>query len=457
MLVRFSKILSAAAVTSSLCANMWAQAGQTPQGGQTPAGQQQGAQAGEAKPASGGKNWKDRAEFDLFEQIRTEKSPQKKLELLNTYKTKYPETDFKQERLLLYLNTYQALNQFDKVYATAKEILASDPKDVTALYYITLLTPQLNNQDPAALDTAEKAANGLLSNLDTIFSAEKKPATTSEPQWKKERSNMEALGHKTLGWVAMIRKNNDVAHQELQKSLELNPNDGFVSYWLGQVMVAQIGEKNTPEQTPIALYHFARASTYEGPGAVTPEGRKQIEDYLRKTYTGYHGDDSGLAEIKTQAKQSALPPAGFTVKSVKELAVEKLAKEEEFKRQNPKLALWMNLKDALQAETGEQYFETGMKGTALPALKGKLVSQDPPTRPKELKLAMSDEMTPELTIVLDAPLAGKADPGTELEFEGAVAKTFTKDPFMVTVELEKSKLVGWPEQAAPAKRRRSAR
>jgi hypothetical protein len=60
---------------------------------------------------------------------------------------------------------------------------------------------------------------------------------------------------------------------------------------------------------------------------------------------------------------------------------------------------------------------------------------------------------------MDAPLRGKADPGTDLEFEGT-ATGFTKDPeFMVTFEVEKEKLVGWPVQAAapPAKKAGGAR
>ena len=50
---------------------------------------------------------------------------------------------------------------------------------------------------------------------------------------------------------------------------------------------------------------------------------------------------------------------------------------------------------------------------------------------------------------------GKADPGIEIEFTG-VAKEFAKEPFMVTFEVEKAKLTGWPvkdtaPKAAPKK------
>jgi hypothetical protein len=43
---------------------------------------------------------------------------------------------------------------------------------------------------------------------------------------------------------------------------------------------------------------------------------------------------------------------------------------------------------------------------------------------------------------LDGALPGKMEPGGEIEFEG-IAKSFSKDPFMVTFETDRTKLTGW--------------
>lgn len=373
------------------------------------------------------------------------------MDKLNSWTQKYPDSQFKQQRLLLYLTTYQQLNQAPKMIETAKQILATDPNDFTALYWITFLTPTQNDQNAAALDTGEKAAKGMLSNLDTTFSAAKKPAGTADDAWKKARTDMEAIAHKTLGWVAMTRKTNDVAEQEFQKSLQINPAAGEVSYWLGQVIAAQ----RKPERQAEALYHFARAAAYTGPGALNAPGRTQIDDYLSKAYKGFHGDLVGLPELKSQAAQAALPPAGFKLKSIKEISEEKLAQEKEFLEKNPQLALWMNLKSELTGANGPQYFESSMKGAALPKLRGKVVQQTPAIRPKEVVLAMSDDTTPEATIHLDAALAGKADAGTVIEFVG-VPTSFTKEPFMVHFDVEKANISGWPAAAAAAPAKRSA-
>jgi tetratricopeptide (TPR) repeat protein len=436
--------LGAVTVASLSCVAVW---GQTPQGqGQPAQGQAQG-QAAQGQPAqeSKGPNWKDRAEYDLFESITKATDANKKIELLNQWKQKYPQTDFKKQRQLLYLDAYKTLNQPQQMVNTSKEILAEDPNDFTALYYIALISPTLNQQTPDALDLTEKAGKGMLANMDATFAADKKPAATSDDQWKKARADMEAVAHKALGWAAMIRKNSAVARESFRQSLEKNPAQGEVSYWLGQTI---IGEKDV-EQYPIGLYHIARAATYDGPGALNDAGRKTVDDYLTKAYTGFHGDAGGLDQLKTQAKTNPLPPAGFDIQSVKEVAEEKLRKEQEFAEQNPKLALWKRIKEALVAPEGEQYFESSMKGAAIPQLRGKVVSHTA----KEIKIAIFGE-EPEITLELDSPISGKAEPGTEIQFEG-VGKAFTKEPFMVTLDVEKAKIEGWPapEPKKPAGRK----
>ena len=67
--------------------------------------------------------------------------------------------------------------------------------------------------------------------------------------------------------------------------------------------------------------------------------------------------------------------------------------------------------------------------------------------------------TAEVTLKLETPLPGKAEPGTEIQFKG-IPSAFTKEPFMLTFDVDsKDKIEGWPKQAAPppAKKRAVAR
>jgi hypothetical protein len=395
------------------------------------------------------KNYKDRAEYDLYSSILKETNAQKKLELLTQWKEKYPSTEFGSERLGLYLATYQALNKGPEMLATAKEMVAADPKNMQGLYWVAIFT--LNNQTPEQLDAGQKAAQGLLANVDEVFAASKKPAGVADDAWKKERTTIEVLAQTTLGWVGMTRKENDPAAAAFKKALELNPINGQVSYWLGSVLLRKA------ETQGDGLYHIARAAVLDGPGALDPTVKGQLQAYLQKVYAQYHGDSSGLDELRAKAKESALPPADFKIKRADEVAAEK---EEEFKKTNPVLALWMSIKKELTGPNSDAYFASSVKDAHLPGgamgvqkFKGKVIEHKPARNPKEIVLGMSDATTAEVTLKLETPfLVGKADPGTELEFEGVVAG-FAKDPFMLTMDVEKKEqIAGWPVQVPAAKK-----
>src|SRR5687768_8609536 len=68
-------------------------------------------QAAQGQAAQGAQpQYKDQAEYEIFNNVVKEQDPNKKLAFLNTWKEKYPQTEFKKARQLHYLNTYQNLN-----------------------------------------------------------------------------------------------------------------------------------------------------------------------------------------------------------------------------------------------------------------------------------------------------------------------------------------------------------
>ena len=106
-------------------------------------------------PAQTQKKVKDQGEYDLFNGVTKETDPAKKAALLNTWKEKYPESDYKLERLVMLIQTYSALQQWPNVINAAKEALTVDPKDITSLYWITFLTPNLGSNSADVLDRRE--------------------------------------------------------------------------------------------------------------------------------------------------------------------------------------------------------------------------------------------------------------------------------------------------------------
>ena len=104
----------------------------------------------------------------------------------------------------------------------------------------------------------------------------------------------------------------------------------------------------------------------------------------------------------------------------------------------------MRIKGALADTNGTTYFENELKDSGVPPMKGTLVEGKPACKSKELLVAipLPDQQgnpVAEITLKLDAPLAGKPETGGTIQWTG-VPKAFTKDPFMLTMEAEKAKV-----------------
>ena len=399
---------------------------------------------GQAAPQ---KKVKDQGEYDLYNNAVKETDPAKKLQYVNQWAEKYPETDFKEERLQL----YDQLNQPAKVVELGQKLLASDPKSLVALTLVAGNVQKLPSPTPDQIGAAQKAAQTLLDNLDSL-----KPAGTADSAWQQVRPKLETLAKGTQMWIvdkpgqdAVQRKDYVAAEQAFTKALQQYPDNAQFAYQLGSALVSQ----RNADKFPQAIYEIARAvATDPAKGGLAGDTRTQVDGYLNRIYTQYHGaDDEGLKQLKQLALASPFPPAGFKLKTANEIAAEK---EQEFREKNPQLALWMGIKRQLTDTNGEQYFEMAMKGADVPKLKGTLVEAKPACRPKELTVALSDATHAEITLKLDMALAGKPKTGVVFQFKG-VPSTFTKDPFMVTMDAERGNLEGLDTEAcaaAPARR-----
>ncbi len=403
-------------------------------------------------------NWKDRAEYDLYESIIKDPTPATRLEKLDKWKSSYANTDFVGLRLQIYLATYRQLNRSREVFNTAKEILKTDPKNLEALSALAIYVYRFSPPAPADLDDAYAACNTILSNLDALYAPDKKTQPNmSDADWAKAKKEMQVWSQKTLGWIDWQKKNLDQAEVELAKALELDPTAAQVSYWLGNVLVAE----KKPEKQSAVLYDFARAAAYDGPNALDAATRKQITDYLTRAYKSYHGSTDGLDQLMATAKTAALPPEGFKVESTADIERKKIEADEAAAKANPMLALWRNIKQELKSDTGQTYFNNSMKDAELPGgaggvqeFKGKLISAKPETRPKELVLSVEDGTTADCTLKLDEALVGKMEPGAMIGFSG-VAESFAKDPYMVTFNVEKTKVTGWAGKVERPVRKKS--
>jgi hypothetical protein len=374
------------------------------------------AQAAFAQPPAPAKNWQT-GEYDMYQAILKEQQPVKRLEMLDGWKQKFPKTDYEDIRQQAYLQTYSQV--------------------MTAAY---------SSQDTQVWAAGLKSADAVMSNFDMLFSF--KPAEVSDADWATAKKQVRSLAQNMPGYVALQQKDFAKAETEFTKRLTEDPTQAQVSLWL---FIAAANEK--PAKWPLLLFEQARAAMYDGEGALDAAQRQKYKAEFEKRYVTYHGATDGMVELENLAKANALPPADFKVLSKVEIAKAaadaKEKQEEDFRKQNPMLALWVQIKTALTAADGADYFEKSMKGAGLPGgvngvteFKGKLIEAKPAIRPKELVLSVEDGKTPDVTLKLDAALVGKMEPGAEIGFQG-VASGYTANPYMVTFDVEKAKITGW--------------
>jgi hypothetical protein len=351
------------------------------------------------------------------------------------------------------------MNNHRAAFDTAMEILKTEPNDAASIQeilgYVRALMPQavnapLSAQNKADLETTEKVAHALLANPDAIYGADKKPPGVADDAWAKTKPTMVNFAQFTLGYIGATQKDTAKAQAELTKTLQADPTNAQASLLLAGVLLGQ--QKERPEQMPLALFEYARAATYDGPGALDAPNRKSIDGFLAKAYATYHGSAQGLDQLKMLAKASAMPPADFKIKSTVDIAKDEEDKRQAAAKENPMLAFWNDIKEGLTGDGSAAYWDA-MKDAGLPGghngvtkFKGKLVSATPETRPKELTLAVGGD-TPDVTLKLEEPLPGKMEPGGEISFSGA-AKEFSKAPFMVTFEVAKEDIEGWTGKGA---------
>lgn len=395
------------------------------------------------------KKVKDQGEYDIYNSVAgAANDPNKQLQLLQTWKEKYPDSDFKEDRAVMVVQDYAKLGKPAEAIKASQDVLAINPKNLTALVTIVNNAVHVNPPTPDTLAAGEKAANSLIADIESM-----KPAGVKDSDWTAAKSQVQELAYKTLGWTKMQQKQNDEAEKSFRQCLTMNPQDAQVSYWLGTVMYAQ--KKFAP-----ALFEFARAASYTGQGALPDNVRTSTDQFLTRAYTGYHGSADGLDALKKQATAAALPPDDLKIDSVTDIEGGKQASEEEFRKAHPDIGLWRTLHDALRADGGEAYFNEHVKDALLPpeggafkVFKGKVVSMD---NPKELVLAIDDQDGPtgDATLVFEAPIKGKLDPGAEITFSGS-PQSYAKDPFMIKFAVDRKNVTGLPA-AAPAPVRRAA-
>jgi tetratricopeptide (TPR) repeat protein len=271
-----------------------------------------------------------------------------------------------------------------------------------------------------------------------------KPAQATAEQWSGAKHTFDLQAHSVLGWIAMAKKSDASAEAEFKKVLALDPTAAQISYWLGTVIIRQ---KNVARYSE-ALYDIARALSVTGPTALPAQAQTQYGDYLKRAYSGYHGSDEGLDQLKAAVATSALPAPDFHIQSIEEIEKAKFANQEEFNKAHPDIAQWRQVRDTLKSDQGDTYFGSA-KGSQIPSaeigmFKAKVVT----VNEKDLVVNV-DNAGGDATLKFEKAVNAKAiNVGDALEFK-AVVDSYAKEPYMLTLTVDEPKddIKGLPDNA----------
>ena len=370
--------------------------------------------------------WKDQGESDIGLAAENEKDPAKQLDLLKKWEQQYPESALKGHRTLM---TAQAL--------------------------IGIMGAAYGKTDPATLTAGQKAGQQLENNFKDYFDDSVKPPNATPEQWNSARKSTETQVHMVLAYIAGAQKNDAGAEAELARLLGVDPDQAIASYQLGATILHEMAVSKDPGRYSEALYDLARSLAVTGPTALTdtPQAktRAAADSALKKNYGNYHGSAEGLDDLIKQAANSALPPPGFHIKSVIDIANEKAKNLAEWEKANPELAFWENIRTALQSQ-GDTFF-ANLQGVGFPPppsdtykggtmFKGTVVSVP---SPKQL-LVNVDNIAGDAILKFDDNIKGDIAAGTSIQFKGVVA-AYIKEPYVLTLEIQEPKtdIIGLPD------------
>jgi len=255
--------------------------------------------------------WKSREEYDAFNAMTTEKDPNKKIALAEAFLQKYSTSDFKDSAYLVEMQTYQQLNQTDKAVDAARKALEANPDNLPALRFLSFTFPFLYKPDaPDAASQLSRADTDAHHGLEVLQKLQKPQGATDE-QFQQGVKEFRSVFNSCIGFVGLQKKDYANAITALKAATDDNPSSWYALYWMGLAYLY-----STPRDYDHAIWYYARAVDLAKAGK--DPNADQWEKYLKQTYVGYHGTDTGLSDIMTQAAASANPPDGFKVEQVKE-------------------------------------------------------------------------------------------------------------------------------------------
>jgi hypothetical protein len=169
------------------------------------------ASKGQPKPAPKPKRPRDDGEFEIYNQVvKDAADPAKQLTDLEAWSRRYRNSDYDDDRAVLYMQAYSKLNHPDRVVELGARLQgkgltdifadpAYGPTQILNVLYLTTVSGQLlHNPSHADAAAIAGAARALQQYAPVFFAPARRPANMSASDWQQARAFMEEAARKTL-------------------------------------------------------------------------------------------------------------------------------------------------------------------------------------------------------------------------------------------------------------------
>jgi hypothetical protein len=265
---------------------------------------------------------KDPAEFNTFNSAcghcadppaQRDPSAKPSAPALESFLTAYPQSVVKGAALEMLMDTYQGLNDPDKMLSAATRLLQVDPNNLKAIFISVRVkkfqcAKTINQKtglssDPQTCDDAATLAQKGLSVP--------KPAGTAADEWKKWTGGTYPEFHSAIALDDIASKKDVKAGiSEYRTELMLYaPEQTQRGTGLQDTQqLATCYTKPDAKDLKLAVWFFARAWNF-----VSPQMKPGLEKAIEYYYLLYHGKLDGLDDIKSQAAATVFPPGTFVI------------------------------------------------------------------------------------------------------------------------------------------------
>ena len=374
---------------------------------------------------------KDPAEYNAYESAVGQATPQAKAAALEAFLQKYPNTVVKTDVLETLMRIYQPIDA-DKAVATAKRLLAVDPNNLRAIFFIVYLD---KSRGAAALVTNPSTAVPILDEAAEY--AQKglnapKPAGMSDADFEKLKTAANPTFYGAIALDDEAKKDNPGEIQALISDLKAYPDPTLTQSGPGlndTLILAEAYAQATPPDYKTAAWFFTRAAQFAPKTA-----KATIEQNAEYFYKKYHGSMDGYPAVQALAKTNLFPPAAYNPTpappppSPAELAAQTVANTPDLK------TLSLSDREFIlyngKPEDAQKIWDT-MKGKRV-GVPGKVIA----ATPDQVELAVTQDNQQsnraDFTIKMKPPLKTLPAIGSNVTYD-ATFESYTTNPPMITL------------------------